>query len=92
MLLCISILIFGKGYFLSEAGRVCSDNGDIAVDGIETCKIAAETLNKDFIKSENTAEFPKGCYLMGPNVFFNKHSTGSRRINTRQICKPKGTR
>ena len=73
---------------LSEAGKACS-NGRTAVDDIETCKHVAESLNFNFKKSENTADWPRGCYVVIKDVYFNYHSTGGLR-NVSHICKPKG--
>ena len=77
---------------LSGKGELCSDNGHMGVDDMETCIAAAASLNKNFKNAENVEKWPKGCYVIDDlnDVYFNQHSTGSRQERARQICKPGG--
>ena len=78
-------------YVLSAHGKLCSENGDFAVDDLTTCKEASEELRKSFKETEDLADWPKGCYLFkNGGVFFNHHVHGSKNPNARQICEPKG--
>ena len=61
----------------------------MAVVELEICKKAARWLNKTFTRNENEDDWPEGCYLSG-KVYFNRHSTGSRNYDGRQICHAKG--
>ena len=78
------------GYFLTEPGNLCSDNGNIGVMEKETCKEATEELNKNWGESVNSSSMPKGCYASGSYIFFNSHSTGNREGSRSQMCKPTG--
>ena len=80
------------GYVLTANDRLCSETGDIVVDDIETCKKAAQELNKSFTERELAQKnWPKGCFLfLSESVYFNQHSTGSSNNRASQICKPKG--
>ena len=85
----------GETYFRSQRGELCSDDGYLAVNDIETCKAATLTLNSNSnYKFENAVNFdnlPKGCYLFQyQTVYFNHHSTGSKNDRANQICKPGG--
>ena len=80
----------GAGYFQSEVGKLCSENGDLAVDDLATCKTAAIELSYLFSVTEEEADWPKGCYMSGHNVFFNEHGYGSANNNAKQICKATG--
>ena len=76
-------------YLQSQLGKLCSDDGNLAVDDIETCKTASAKLNKNFEASENSEFWPNGCYLIDHgSVFFNDHSTGEKNNRAKQICKP----
>ena len=85
------------GYFQTEENRLCSENGDIAVDDLKQCKDAAKDLKMSLIRSQSSSGYPKGCYWYGGSLFdylglyFNPHSTGSENKWARQICNPKGT-
>ena len=37
---------------------------------------------------EEKADWPKGCHF-AEQIYFNPHSTGSNKNNSRQICKRK---
>ena len=78
------------GYFLTEEGSLCSDNGNIGVMEKEKCKEAAEELNKNWYGTGYFSTNPKGCYASGSGVFFNRHSTGNRQDSRRQMCKHTG--
>ena len=75
-----------KGFFLSEAGKECS-NGCIAVDEIETCKVASKMFNLNFKTSQQSNNWPIGCYVHGKNVYYNYVSMGRLHDNARLICK-----
>ena len=79
-------------YVPTANDRLCSETGDIVVDDIETCKKAAQELNKSFTERELAQKnWPKGCFLfLSESVYFNQHSTGSSNNRASQICKPKG--
>ena len=91
---CINFWVLLIGYFLSEQGKLCSDNGNDEVDHFKLCKAAAYALNKPFQSGKTDAYHPKGCYLGGfesfYGVYYNEHSVGRRRSSASQICKPKG--
>ena len=78
------------GYFLSAKGTLCTDDGNIPVDDIETCQVAIEELNESFEGLENYASWKKGCYLYGSYAYFHRNLTGHRKGSTRQICKSTG--
>ena len=87
----ISIHLFlDLRFFLTSKNETCSDNNIMSVDDLYTCKEAAADIpDVQFQNEENTSNRPKGCYLHTPTrwVIFNKHSSGSRMENARQICK-----
>ena len=81
----------GIEYFLTEKNKLCSENGNIAVDDFTTCKKAARNLGYPFGGAEDLAGWPKGCYASGGEfVYFNKHIYGSKNDRARQICDRKG--
>ena len=53
----INFLLLGVGYFLSEKGKLCTDNGNNPVDDMETCKTAISELNGIFEGLENYANW-----------------------------------
>ena len=75
---------------MTAYNKLCSDNGGIAVDDIETCQEAAKELNGNFKGTEDLANWPKGCYFTGMQAYFNHHSTGSTSESAREICKRGG--
>ena len=79
-------------YLASGKGELCSDNGHMGVDDMQTCIAATASLNKNFKKEENVEKWPTGCYLIDDlnAVYFNQHPAGSRHERARQICKPGG--
>ena len=81
------------GYTLTKRNELCSDIGYSAVLDLVTCEKAAKWLKQDFDKTfdANTWQnnWPQGCFLSG-KVYFNRHSTGSRSYDARQICHAKG--
>ena len=82
----------GNKHILTSEDRLCSHNGDIAVDDLKTCKEAADELGKPFKITEDKDkpdEMPNGCYLSG-EVYFNQNASGSSNYNARQICQPRG--
>ena len=79
-------LFLGPTYFLSKIRKPCSETGDIAVEDLTTCKEAAKKLGFQFKVTENTADWPKGCYEYG-RIHFNQHRYGSFRYGGNQICK-----
>ena len=81
--------VFNVWYFLSEGNELCSTDGHIAVNDEIECKVATTQLDLVFNTTEDKADMPKGCYLSGV-VYFNRHLSGSRKYNARQICKPRG--
>ena len=81
-------------YFLSGENKLCSDTKEIAVNNLETCKVAAGELMittsihaKKMIKEENDANFAEGCYLSTTRDkgYFNKHCK-----DPNAKCKPSG--
>ena len=87
------ILIIGIRYFLSEDGGLCSDDGNIYVGDLESCKDATDMLNMIFGGAVDYPDMPKGCYTLGDKVYFNVQTdriSGSRRNGTHHICKATG--
>ena len=80
----------GPTYFVSDPRKRCSETGDIAVEDLTKCKEAAEKLGFQFKATENTADFPKGCYVftlsLQPKGFFNTHDSGDSNNNSRALC------
>ena len=79
---------------LTAENQLCSTTQDFTVDGLEECKSAAimiqnQAVDALFIKKENAADWPKGCYMdtEEDGVYFNLHSTGSSNPSARQMCK-----
>ena len=61
------------------------------VDDVESCKLVGKSFSRGYVKEEDEARWPKGCYWAGLGVFFNSHSTGATSNNKAgQICKIKG--
>ena len=81
-------------YLLTDNNGLCDEITDFAVDVEADCKAAAQEIKKElpnayFVKNENVADWPKGCYLhaFDDGVYFNEHSTESSHVNSRQFCK-----
>ena len=79
-----------EGYLLTEENKLCSEYVSVAVDHFKPCIEAAKELIKDFDMTVNASDSPKGCYLLSNKVYFNHHSTGSRKHGAHQICKSRG--
>ena len=102
----INHYILEIGFFLTAKNKLCLETGEIAVDDLKTCMIAADKLDKKFEATENYDNMPKGCFCtldiegkewkLGTvgkpewKVFFNRHSTGSSNKMAHQICKSTG--
>ena len=93
---CYVFLPLESEYFLSGENKLCSDTKDIAVNNLETCKVAAGELmistsapeKKMTISEENEANFAEGCYLSTTRDkgYFNKHC-----VDPAAKCKPSGS-
>ena len=74
---------------------LCSDFNAKYVNELEQCYDAVKELNvidprTTFRRSENTVEYPKGCYAYCGScqiIYFNSHSLGMANEKARQICK-----
>ena len=90
---CYVFLPLESEYFLSGENKLCSDTKDIAVNNLETCKVAAGELmlggsssaKKMMINEVNEANFAEGCYLSNTRDkgYFNKHC-----VDPLAKCKP----
>ena len=86
-------LSLGIRYFLSEEGGLCSDEGNVYVGDLESCKDATDQLNIMFAGVVDFVDMPKGCYTPGDYVYFNVQTdliAGSRKNGTHHICKATG--
>ena len=59
------------------------------VDDVESCKFVGKSFSRGYVKEEDEARWPKGCYWAGLGVFFNSHYRGSSNDYAGQICKIK---
>ena len=74
---------------LTDFGKICSDTGKdrlhTIVDQV-VCRKAANELGKIYGKESSWSNYPKGCCLNNNKVYWNKHVTGQRNGNTKEIC------
>ena len=73
-------------YFQTAVDKLCSEYRKIVVGDINTCKEAAQELDKKFGGTTKEADWPKGCYAYFDDIYFNQHSAGSSNNGARQIC------
>ena len=82
------------GYFRTAKGKLCSEDGDLALDDERTCREIAKDFNATFVAAGSITYHPKGCYTYPSeeidHAYFNRHSNGSSNSNARQICKHRG--
>ena len=93
-----------KVYSLSVAGYTCTDIGQIPVDDVAECRKTIPFIQSIYLdisenidKEESYWYLPKACYVFTKKdynsgeygIFFNRHITGSRDKNSRQVCKQK---
>ena len=77
----------------TEKGVTCSDVGVSDLEDHTTCIEAipyAKSLNPDaaYQGTFSSSMAPKGCYIFDAGTaWFNGHTTGSRRSDTRSICR-----
>ena len=92
---CYVFSFLESEYFLSGENKLCSDLKDIAVNNLETCKVAAGELmivtsvhaKEMMINEVSEANFAEGCYLSTTRDkgYFNKHCK-----DPNAKCKPSG--
>ena len=83
-------LFLGVEYVLAAEGKLCTENGDFAIDDLTICKKAAAKLDYTFQQTLDSNIFLKGCLVVSNGVYFNVHEHGSKKADVsdeRQICK-----
>ena len=76
-------------YVITAEGKMCAENGYVAIDDLTICKEAAAQLIYKFQKTETFKNWPKGCFEYDGHVYFNEHVYGTMEYmsTSRQICK-----
>lgn len=79
-------------YIVTELGGICTGVERFPLLDKDECMKASTSLNKTFIREEEQANYPRGCYWMprGVNVFWNIHKTGKIREDCAAICRKQG--
>ena len=78
---------------MAEEGFLCSDVGKISANDLKSCEEAKEVIQKinpevsTTIVEENMTDQPKGCIVMGNEIYFNAASDDSPSQESRQVCK-----
>ena len=78
-------------YFLSDNNGLCSDLEALAINTSSECRSSISKIqhfqpNAYFNADEESSIWPKGCYIIGDEVWWNNDRTGSRSESSRQIC------
>ena len=86
-------MIFIGPFLRTDKGITCSDVGLKDLVDKKACIEAmpyAKSLNPDaaYQGTFSSSMAPKGCYIFDNGMaWFNRHSTGSGRSDTRSICR-----
>merc|ERR1719506_449829 len=67
----------GKANCAGKGAAVKSENG---------CKAAAKAMKKAFSGSGAYASYPKGCFLLNNQFYYNKGKTGKANSKARPVC------
>merc|ERR1712223_2035434 len=79
-----------KGYFIrSGFGRTCIEAGYVPLANEQECREAARALDTHFVRSENNAYHPPGCYFIYRygSTYWNLHKTGQTHNDASEICR-----
>ena len=79
-------------YVVLEENKLCGDEGKLDIDENHCKKVAEKRgtaltgFNPPNFNLDNSPNYPKGCFQIA-NVFFNRHSVGSRQSHSSPICR-----
>merc|ERR1719305_537662 len=80
-----------KKLVLAANGKpTCAGKG-VAVKNENGCKAAAKAMKKKFASSGAYASYPKGCFLLNNQFYYNKGKTGKGNSKARAVCVAKAT-
>merc|ERR1712037_470129 len=75
-----------KKLVLAANGKpTCAGKG-AAVKNENACKAAAKAMKKKFESSGAYASYPKGCFLLNNQFYYNKGKTGKGNAKARAVC------
>merc|ERR1712032_1225471 len=75
-----------KKLVLAANGKpTCAGKG-AAVKNENACKAAAKAMKKKFASSGAYASYPKGCFLLNNQFYYNKGKTGKGNSKARAAC------
>jgi hypothetical protein len=77
-----------EAYAWGDSGNTTCPENSTRIGRVEACQRAARAMGKAWGFSENTTEYPSGCYGMkgGTDVYFNAHPVGSGCPYARPLC------
>ena len=84
-------VIAASDYMETEYGSICTDIEKNPVVDEDECKKAAKSLGKTFFGEEEDKNYPRGCYIIDNDVYWNVHKTGMKEPNSAEICRKQGS-
>merc|ERR1711934_1102268 len=75
-----------KKLVLAANGKATCAGKGAAVKNENACKAAAKAMKKKFASSGAYASYPKGCFLLNNQFYYNKGKTGKGNSKARAVC------
>merc|ERR1712037_760484 len=80
-----------KKMVLAASGKATCAGKGAPVKNENACKAAAKAMKKKFASSGAYASYPKGCFLLNNQFYYNKGKTGKGNSKARAVCVAKAT-
>ena len=82
-------VIAASEYMVTEYGSICSEIEKNPVVDKDECIKAAKSLEKTFWGYEEYKDYPRGCYFIDNDVYWNV--TGMKEPDSAEICHKQGS-